>query len=34
MLLAVEAAALVLAGLVAALYVGTVLAVMIGAFRR
>jgi len=34
MLFAVEAAALVFAGLVAAFYVGTVLAVMIGAFRR
>ena len=34
MLFITEAFALVLASLVAALYVGTVIAVMVGAFRR
>ena len=34
MFFAMEAFGLVLAGLVAALYIGTVIAVMVGAFRR
>jgi hypothetical protein len=34
MFFAMEAAALVLAGFVAALYLGTVIAVMVGAFWR